>query len=62
MARLLGLQTRLIGMSSHSAVEEVAGDVAKWLTSIGVRFAITLGKAGMDVLEIVGRELMQGIA
>ncbi len=49
-------------MSSHSTVEELAGDVAKWLTSIGVRFAITLGKARMDVLEIVGRELMQGIA
>ena len=61
MAELLGLQTRLIGMSSHTAVEEVAGEVAKWLTSKGIKFAISLGRAGMGVLEIAGRELMQGV-
>ena len=61
MAELLGLQTRLIGMTGHSTLEEVAGEVAKWLTSTGVSFAITLGKAGLDALEFVGRGLMQGV-
>ncbi len=61
MAGLLRLQTRLIGMSGHPTVEEVAGELAKWLTSLGVSFAITLGKAGLEALEFVGRELMQGI-
>ena len=61
MAELLRLQTRLIGMSGHPTVEEVAGELAKWLTSLGVSFAITLGKAGLEALEFVGRELMQGI-
>ena len=48
-------------MSSHSAIEEVAGELAKWLASTGVSFAMTLGKAGLEALEFVGRELMQGI-
>ncbi len=48
-------------MSGHPTVEEVAGELAKWLTSLGVSFAITLGKAGLDALEFVGRGLMQGI-
>ena len=61
MAELLGLQTRLIGMSGHTAVEEVARELAKWLASKGVSFAIALGKAGLEALEFVGRELMQGI-
>ncbi len=61
MAELLRLQTRLIGMSGHTAVEEVAGELAKWLASKGVSFAITLGKVGLEALEFVGRELMQGI-
>ncbi len=46
MAELLGLQARLIGMNSRHAVEEAAGDVAKMLASNGVKFAISLGKAG----------------
>ena len=54
MAGLKRLQTRLIGMSGHPTVEEVAGELAKWLTSVGVSFAIALGKAGLDVLEFVG--------
>ncbi len=49
-------------MNGRNTVEEAAGDVAKWLTSKGDKFAITLGKAGLDVLEIVGRGLLQGIA
>ncbi len=61
MAGLLRLQTRLIGISGHLSVEEVAGELAKWLTTVGVNFAITLGKAGIDALEFVGRGLMQGI-
>ena len=48
-------------MSGHTAVEEVARELAKWLASKGVSFAITLGKAGLEALEFVGRELMQGI-
>ncbi len=48
-------------MSSHLSVEEVAGELAKWLTTVGVSFAITLGKAGLDALEFVGRGLMQGV-
>ncbi len=48
-------------MSGHHTVEEVAGELAKWLTSAGVSFAITLGKAGLDALEFVGRGLMQGV-
>ena len=48
-------------MSGHTTVEEVAGELAKWLASKGVSFAITLGKAGLEALEFVGRELMQGI-
>ena len=61
MTELLGLQTRLVGVNSRNAVEDAAGDVAKWLTSKGVKFAITLGTAGLDVLEIVGRGVLQGI-
>ena len=49
-------------MSSHSTVEEVAGELAKWLASNGVSFAMTLGKAGLEALEFVGHGLMQGIA
>ena len=48
-------------MSGHHTVEEVAGELAKWLASTGVSFAMTLGKAGLDALEFVGRGLMQGI-
>ena len=48
-------------MSGQPTVEEVAGELAKWLTTVGVNFATTLGKAGLDALEFVGRELMQGI-
>ncbi len=62
MAGLRRLQTRLIGMSGHHTVEEVAGELAKWLASTGVSFAMTLGKAGLDALEFVGRGLMQRIA
>ena len=61
MAGLKRLQTRLIGMSSHGTVEEVAGELAKWLASNGVSFAMTLGKAGLEALEFVGHGLMQGI-
>ncbi len=43
-------------MSSHTTVEEVAGEVAKRLSSKGIKFAIGSGRARMDVLEIVGRE------
>ncbi len=49
-------------MSGHHTVEEVAGELAKWLTSTGVSFAMSLAKAGLDALEFVGHELMQGIA
>ncbi len=48
-------------MSSHSAVEDVAGELAKWLASTGVSFAMTLGKAGLEALEFVGHGLMQGL-
>ena len=61
MAGLKRLQTRLIGMSKTTAVEDVAGELAKWLTSNGVSFAMTLGKAGLEALEFVGHGLMQGM-
>ncbi len=41
-------------MSGHPTVEEVAGELAKWLTTVGVGFAMTLGKAVLDALEFVG--------
>ncbi len=48
-------------MSGQPTVEEVAGELAKWLTTAGVSFAMTSGKAGLDALEFVGRGLMQGV-
>ncbi len=48
-------------MSKTTAVEEVAGELAKWLTTNGVSFAVSMGKAGLEALEFVGHGLMQGI-
>jgi hypothetical protein len=44
-------------MSKTTAVEEVAGELAKWLTSNGVSFAVSMGKAGLEALEFVGHGL-----
>ena len=48
-------------MSQTTTVEEVAGELAKWLTQQGVSLAKVVGKAGLEALEFVGHGLMQGI-
>ncbi|MDP7453537.1 MAG: hypothetical protein QGE95_14875, partial [Arenicellales bacterium] len=48
-------------MSQTTTVEEVAGELAKWLTLQGVSLAKVVGKAGLEALEFVGHGLMQGL-
>ena len=57
----MGLHARLFGMSDRKSVDDAVGEVAGWLTKQGVKFAISLSKTGLDVIEVVGRELMKGI-
>ena len=55
MAELLRLHKRLFGMTDRKSVEDAVSEAAGWLAAQGVKFAISLGKTGLDVIEVVGR-------